>query len=232
MKIRSSLAAVAVVFWTAAAAAQNNYSFTNVVNQTVPDGNQSGLTLAANVGGVSGPISDISLSLNVGSASGSTAYNGDLYAYLAGPNGGFSVLLDRVGVGTGNTFGYGDHGIDVTFSLGALSNIHFYQQGGTYSLNGAGQLTGTWGADGRTTDPQSAPAAFDSGGTAGLESFLGANPNGTWVLFVADVSGGNTAEVNTWTLNLQTVPEPSMWALMLAAGVVSIKFRGGFRRNG
>ena len=66
MKIRSSLAAVAVIFWTAAAGAQNSFSFTNVVNQTIPDGNQSGLTLAANVSGVSGPISDISLSLNVG----------------------------------------------------------------------------------------------------------------------------------------------------------------------
>ena len=231
MKIRSSLAAVTVIFWTAAAGAQNSYSFTNVVNQTIPDGNPSGLTLAANVSGVSGPISDISLSLDIGSAPGSTAYNGDLYAYVAGPNGVFSVLLDRVGVGTGNTFGYGDHGLDVTFSLGALSNIHFYQQGGTYSLNGAGQLTGTWAADGRTTDPGSAPAAFDPSGTAGLDSFVGADPNGTWILFVGDVSGGNSAQVNTWTLNLQTIPEPSVWALMLLAGAAFI-FRGSFRRNG
>lgn len=227
MKIRSTLAAVTVISWTAAAVAQNNYSFTNVVNQTIPDGSPSGLTLAANVGGVSGPISDISLSLNVGSAPSSTAYNGDLFAYLAGPNGGFSVLLDRVGVGTGNTFGYGDRGMDVTFSLAPVSNIHFYQQGGTFSLNGAGQLTGTWGADGRNTDPQSAPAAFDSGGTAGLDSFLGANPNGTWVLFIGDMSGGDTAQLNSWTLNLQTVPEPSVWALMLlgAAALVTVRRR-------
>src|SRR4051812_30518650 len=110
MKIRSSLTAVALVLWTAAACAQGSYSFTNTVNQPIPDASPSGLTLSLNVGGVSGPISDISLSLNIGNASGSTAYNGDLYAFLAGPNGGFSVLLNRVGVGTGNVFGYGNTG--------------------------------------------------------------------------------------------------------------------------
>ena len=224
MKIRSSLSAAAVVLWTAAACAQGSYSFTNTVNQAVPDGNPSGLTLAANLTGMSGPISDISLSLNIGSASGSTAYNGDLYAYLAGPNGGYSVLLNRVGVGTGNSFGYGDAGMDVTFALGAASNIHFYQSG-IFSLNGAGQLTGTWGADGRTVDPQSAPAAFDPSGTAGLDSFIGANPNGTWILFISDLSGGNTPQVNTWTVNLQTIPEPSAWALTFLGTLALIKFR-------
>jgi subtilisin-like proprotein convertase family protein len=232
MKIRSTLTAVAVVIWTAAASAQGNNSFgvTNVVNQTIPDGNPSGLTLATDVSGMSGPISDVSLSLTISSAPGSTAYNGDLYAYLAGPNGGFSVLLNRVGVGTGNAFGYGNTGMDVTFTIGALSNIHFYQQGGTFSLNGQGQLIGTWGADGRTVDPQSAPAAFDAGGTAGLDSFNNVNPNGTWILFLADTSGGNTAQVDKWALNVTTVPEPSSWALMLMAGVMFLRFRRGFRR--
>jgi subtilisin-like proprotein convertase family protein len=227
MKIRSSLIAVAMALWTAGAYAQGSISLTNVVNQTIPDGNPSGLTLAATVSGVSGPISDISVSLTISSAPGSTAYNGDLYAYLAGPNGGYSVLLNRVGVGTGNAFGYGNPGMDVTFSLGALSNIHTYQD----TFNGLGQLTGTWLPDGRTVDPQSSPAAFDAGGPAGLDSFIGANPNGTWVLFLADTAGGNGAQVDKWTLNLTTVPEPSAWALMLVAGVVFFRFRGGFRRN-
>jgi subtilisin-like proprotein convertase family protein len=228
MKIRPTLTAAAVVFWTAAAYAQGSYSFTNTVNQTIPDASPSGLTSAATFGGMSGSISDITLSLNVSSASGSTAFNGDLYAYLAGPNGGFSVLLNRTGEGTGNAFGYSNTGFDVTFALlGSPSNIHFYQGAGP-SFNGAGQLTGTWAPDGRTVDPQSSPAAFNSGGTAGLDSFVGTNPNGTWVLFLSDLAGGNTAQVNTWTLNLQTVPEPSAWALTALGAALFLKLR---RRN-
>jgi subtilisin-like proprotein convertase family protein len=231
--IRPTLAAVAVALSAAAACAQGSYSFTNTVNQTIPDANPSGLTLAGAFTGMTGTISDISLSLNIGSASGSTAYNGDLYAYLAGPNGGYSVLLNRVGVGTGNAFGYGDTGLDVTFALlGSPANIHTYQ-GGTFSVNGSGQVTGTWAPDGRTVDPQSAPSAFDAGGTASLDSFVGADPNGTWFLFIADMSGGNTAQVNGWTLNIDTsvVPEPSVWALMAVAGVVLIKFKSSLRRK-
>jgi len=224
MKIRSSLTAVAVVIWTAAACAQGSYSVTSVVNQTIPDANPSGLTLSANLSGASGPISDISLSLTISSASGSTAYNGDLFAYLAGPNGGYSVLLNRVGVGTGNAFGYNNAGMDVTFSLEAASNIHSYQTAGP-SFNGQGQLTGSWLADGRTVDPQSAPAAFDAGGPAGLDSFIGANPNGTWILFLNDNAGGNTAQVDKWTLNVTTVPEPSSWALMAIGVLALIKLR-------
>lgn len=215
--LKTILPAVAVVFGTAAAWAQGNYGFTNTVNQIVPDGSPSGLTLAGNIGGASGPISDLTLSLNISSAPGSTAFNGDLYAYLVGPNGGYSVLLNRPGVGTGNAFGYADTGFNVTFALsGSPANIHFYGAGGpgSYTVNGSGQVTGTFAADGRTVDPQlAAPSSFDASGNAGLGSFVGANPNGTWILFVSDLSGGNTAEVNSWTLDVTTVPEPSVWAL-------------------
>jgi subtilisin-like proprotein convertase family protein len=225
--LRTTLTAAAVVFGSAAAWAQGSYSFTNTVNQTIPDGNQNGLTLAGNFTGMNGSISDISLSLNISSAPGSTAYNGDLYAYLAGPNGGYSVLLNRVGVGTGNTFGYADTGFNVTFALaGSPANIHFYQAG-SFNITG-GQLTGTWAPDGRTVDPLSTPSSFDATGTAGLDSFVDKNPNGTWVLFLADVSGNNTSEVNSWTLNIGTIPEPSAWALMALGVAALVRFR---RRN-
>jgi subtilisin-like proprotein convertase family protein len=228
MKAIRPILLAAVVSWASSTLAQGSYSFTNTVNQTIPDSNPSGLTLAANFTGMSGSVSNISVSLNISSASGSTAYNGDLYAYLAGPNGGYSVLLNRVGVGTGNAFGYSTPGMDVTFAMfGTLGNIHSYGAG-SFPVNGGGQLTGTWAPDGRTVDPGSAPSAFDAGGTALLDSFVGTNPNGTWVLFLADVSGGNTAEVNSWTLNLETVPEPSPWALMLLGAVALFRFRRRF----
>jgi subtilisin-like proprotein convertase family protein len=223
--LRASFTTVAVVFWTAAAWAQGSYSFTNSVNKVIPDGSASGLTLAGSFTGMSGSISDISLSLNISSAAGSTAFNGDLYAYLVGPNGGYSVLLNRPGVGTGNSFGYNNPGMDVTFALsGSPSDIHLYGSG-VYPVNGSGQLTGIWAPDGRTVDPQSPASAFDSSGTAGLSSFVDTDPNGTWVLFIADTSGGNTGQVNGWTLNIQTIPEPSPWALMAIGILALIKLR-------
>jgi len=224
--LRPTLTAAAVVFCTAAAWAQGSYSFTNTVNQTIPDSSPSGLTLAGNFTGMNGSISDLSLSLNIGNAPSSTAYNGDLYAYLAGPNGGYSVLLNRTGVGTGNAFGYNNTGFDVTFALdGSPANIHSYGAG-SFSVNpSTGQVMGTWAPDGRTVDPLSPPASFDASGTAGLNSFLNTDPNGTWVLFLADASGGNTAEVNGWTLNIQTIPEPSAWALMSVGLLALVQFR-------
>ena len=215
---------MAVVFGTTAAWAQGSYSFTNTVNTVIPDATPSGLTLAGNFTGMNGTISDLSLSLNISSAPSSTAFNGDLYAYLAGPNGGYSVLLNRTGVGTGNAFGYNNTGFNVTFALaGSPANIHFYGAG-SFSVNGSGQVTGTWAPDGRTVDPLSTPlAGFDPAGNAGLDSFINANPNGNWVLFLSDLAGGNTAEVNSWTLNVTTVPEPSSWALMvIGAGALGI----------
>src|SRR5689334_11861961 len=106
--LRLILTTAAAVLWTGAATAQvNSYSFSNnAVNQNIPDANPSGLTLATNLTGMSGTISNITLSLNITNAPGSTAYNGDLYAYLVGPNGGFAVLLNRSGVTAGNSFGY------------------------------------------------------------------------------------------------------------------------------
>jgi len=220
------LTAVAVVSCTTAAWAQGSFGFTNTVNQVIPDGSPSGLTLAGNISGAGGPISDLTVSLNIGSAPGSTAFNGDLYAYLTGPNGGYSVLLNRPGVGTGNSFGYADTGFNVTFALsGSPANIHTYGAG-SFSLNGSGQVTGTWAADGRTVDPLSTPpSGFDPNGNAGLDSFVNANPNGAWVLFLSDASGGNTAEVNSWTLNVTTIPEPSSWALAAAGAVALAIFR-------
>lgn len=223
--LRSTLTVAAVVLGTTAARA-DSYSFTNTVNQTIPDGSPSGLTLAGNFTGMNGPISDISLSLNIGSAPSSTAYNGDLYAYLAGPNGGYSVLLNRTGVGTGNAFGYNNTGFDVTFGLdGSPANIHSYGAGSFSSDPLTGQVTGTWAPDGRTVDPLSAPASFDASGTAGLNSFLNTDPNGTWILFLTDASGGNTAQVNGWTLNIQTIPEPSTLALMSVGALALIILR-------
>jgi MYXO-CTERM domain-containing protein len=215
-QIKLSLLTVLAALWAGVAGAQvtNNYSFTVDVNQSVPDANASGLTSVGNFSGIFGNITDISVSLNITNAPGDTAFNGDLYAYLAGPNGGYAVLLNRAGVsGTGTPFGYSDTGFNMTFTAGG-NDVHFYQNF-SYSLNGSGQLTGTWGADGREIDPASPPSLFDTTArTATLGSFTDTDPNGTWTLFLADLSAGGQGVLNNWTVNVTTVPEPPAMALL------------------
>ena len=199
----------ALSLWGLAALAQTNYSFTFPVNEAVPDGNPSGLALTPDLTGVGGIITNLTVSLDI-----SGGYNGDLYAYLRGPNGGFAVLLNRFGVTSGDASGYSDTGFDVTFADSAAANIHFYQSL-AYDLNGNGQLTGTWQPDGRAIDPLSSPSLFDTTPpTALLNSFDGTDPEGTWTLFLADLSSGGQSTVVNWSLNFETVPEPSAWALL------------------
>jgi hypothetical protein len=90
------------------------------------------------------------------------------------------------------------------------------------SINGSGQLTGTWQADGRNIDPNSAPASFDAAGTAGLGDYNGLNPNGTWTLFFADLSGGAQSTVVSWGLDITAVPEPANVALGIFGGLLGI----------
>jgi subtilisin-like proprotein convertase family protein len=190
-------------------------SFTFDVNQTIPDGSPVGLTLTTNLSGLDGAISSLTVSLDI-----EGGYNGDLYAYLAGPGSGFAVLLNRVGVGGDDSFGYADSGFDVEFSDDAPENVHFYQNT-DYSLSG-GQLTGTWQPDGRNIDPESLPNNFDlASATALLSSFNGMNANGTWTLFLTDLSGGGQSTVVNWGLNITmlAVPEPPASAIAFCGGI-------------
>jgi subtilisin-like proprotein convertase family protein len=205
-----SAAGIFLCLWTTISSAQTtNYNFSFSPNAAVPDGNPSGLALNANVTGMNGSIADLTVSLDI-----SGGFNGDLYAYLRGPNSGFTVLLNRTGVTAGNSFGYDDTGFNVTFADSAAYNIHFYQKL-TSNLNASGQLTGDWQPDGRAIDPLSAPSLFDTTQpTSLLDSFNGTDPDGTWTLFLADLSGGGQSTVVNWSLSIETVPEPSSCALL------------------
>jgi subtilisin-like proprotein convertase family protein len=176
----------------------------------LPDGDLSGLALNTNLTGLSGSIANATVSLNI-----SGGFNGDLYLYLAGPSGGFVTLLNRVGVARGNAVGYSDTGFNLKFDDStSFENIHFYQNS-SYTLNGSGQLTGTWATDGRNIDPLATPAVFDATQPSlFLDSFNGTDPNGTWTLFIADLSNGGQSTLVSWGLSIVTVPEPSMYALM------------------
>jgi subtilisin-like proprotein convertase family protein len=198
----------------------NTFNF-SVTSSNIPDGNPVGLVNSGSISGVNGYITNIQVNLNI-----TGGFNGDLYAYLAGPQGGFAVLLNRSGLTGTNAFGYADTGFNITLEDGN-SNIHGYQIG-SYSLNGGGQLTGTWAPDGRNINPQSTGSVFDSASTASglLNAFNNTIPNGSWTLFIADLSGGGGQSVLvSWGLTVVTVPEPQTWAMLAGGAGMLFAFR-------
>ena len=212
MKTKQLLGITAgLMVWAGTAVAQTSETnFTFTVNQLVPDANKNGMFMTTNLNITGGTISDVTVSLDI-----TGGYNGDLFAFLSGPNGGYAVLLNRVGVSNdASSFGYGNHGFDIVLSDSAANDVHYYQSA-SYLLNGSGQLTGTWLPDGRTIDPlYSPPSLFGSTApSALLGSFNGTDPNGGWTLFLADLSVGGQSQLVSWSLDIITVPEPSVWAL-------------------
>jgi subtilisin-like proprotein convertase family protein len=215
---------------TGAAAFGQPYSWNstnNVAGGLIPDNNASGLASTIGVGGLVANIQNVTVSLDI-----TGGYNGDLYAYLAGPNGGFAVLLNRSGVTNGNAGGYADSGYNVTFDdSGSNPDIHNYQN--VVNPNGSvsgGVLTGTWGSDGENINPQSPPSSFLGSSTATLESFdtgsIGGN--GTWTLFLADLAAGDQSTIVSWSLDITTVPEPA--SLPLAAMGIALIVARKMRR--
>ena len=179
----------------------------------IPDGSRTGWTdtETVSVPGTSlNQMTDVSVTLNL-----SGGWNGDLYAYLVHSS-GFAVLLNRVGVGTGNTVGYGNGGMNVVLNDAAGVNIHSY--------GGLSVPTGSYQPDGRNIGPLSSAATFSSTlPSALLSSFTGLNGNGSWTLFIADVSPGDVMTVNSWGLDIAAVPEPGS----LVEGAVAVLFLGG-----
>jgi len=197
------------------------------VNAAVPDGNPVGISSSLTVGGLSGDIATVQVSLDI-----TGGYNGDLYAYLTGPQGQVAVLLNRSGVSGSNPFGYDNPGFNITLSDISANNIHDYQAV-NYSLDPVtGQLTGMWAPDGRNLDPQSDGSAFDSAPetSAALGSLAGTSADGTWTLFVADLSGGGQSTLVSWGLTVVTVPEPRAWT-MLGSGLLLLMWIAKIRNR-
>jgi subtilisin-like proprotein convertase family protein len=185
------------------------------INTLIPDASVSGLSSTLpGLSGEVGYITNVTVTVQL-----SGGYNGDLYAYIAHSS-GFSVLLNRVGRTSGNSFGYGDAGFSVTFSDIAASDIHLY--GG----NGGSALTGTYQPDARNFDP--ALALDTTPRSAYLNSFNNLDPNGSWTLFLADMSGGEQTTLNNWQVNVSTVPEPG--PIALGATALALLLAGRYLR--
>jgi len=184
---------LALCCWSARSQVATNWP----IGQPIPDGDPSGV---ASMQSVSTPITSIT-NLNV-TLKVSGTWNGDLYCYLThGP--GFAVLLNRAGRRPGSTVGYGDNGFDVTFDDGAANgDVHIYRRtlNGSDSTPISGPLTNGWSPDGRTNSPA---AVLDTDvGTAYLSSFNGLDPNGNWILFIADMAAGDLSTLESWGLQI------------------------------
>ena len=172
-----------------------NSGFAN--SGVVPDNNFSGWSDTRTVGAIpAGTFTSLTVDLQL-----SGGWNGDLYAYLVHSS-GFSVLLDRVGTGVSgvSAFGYGDGGMNVNLAASGTS-IHQYGGGSTFSA----APTGSWQTDNTSGN---------------LASFLSTNPNGTWSLFIADLSVGGVTTVQSWGLQMDivAVPEVETWVAAALAG--------------
>lgn len=170
----------------------------------IPDGNLTGYSTTFSVVSGISEITDISVTLNL-----SGGYNGDLYAYLT-HDGQTAILLNRIGTTGAGTFGNSGAGMNVTFTLDAVANIHDAA---------SGILSGSYLADGRNASPTDLAAINAAGTGSGLGQFLNGNAAGNWTLFIADADGGAVSTLNSWEMDITGVPEPANVALGIFGGL-------------
>lgn len=200
---------LAIMFGLGAGAAVLTFPFENL-NRDIPDGSALGLSDSQNVVAPAfNEIVGMKVKLHV-----TGGFNGDLYIQLIHGS-GMSVLMNRVGRMATNEFGYGDSGFDIVFSDNATAgDVHAYRTTlfGNESTSLVGALSGVWAPDGRTVDPDF--VVETSARSATFSTFTGADPNGTWTLFIADMEGGGVSTLQSWELELTVVPEPGCASLL------------------
>jgi hypothetical protein len=190
----------------------------------IPDNSLVGVTSEITLSGFTAPIQEVRVTLTIQPPVGELMVNGDYYVLLTHGS-QVAVLLNRVGRRTGASGGYADSGFDITFSDAAPADVHDYR----LTLNGShaiplgtedvpAGLTGTWQPDGRVEDPL--VVLNTSLRSQTLSAFAGADPNGVWTLFVADVRSGGVGVLGSWDIEVTVVPEPAEWALGAGLGLV------------
>ena len=190
--LASAFAANAIIYST-------NWTSGFANSGDVPDNSFSGWSDTRSVSTMpAGTFTSLAVNLQL-----SGGWNGDLYAYLVHSS-GFTVLLDRIGAGP---FGDSHAGMNVTF----VDNGTAFgtTQGDINLYAGVPNPSGLWNPDN-----------LGAGGGS-LTSFLSTSPNGTWSLFIADLSGGGVSTVSSWGLQMDivAVPEVETWVAAALAGL-------------
>jgi subtilisin-like proprotein convertase family protein len=175
---------------------------------SIPDGDLSGLVQSITPSTTIGTLNSITVSLQT-----TDGWNGDLYAYLW-HGGEISVLLNRISRSTTNLAGSHTSGLDITFDMTALTDVHGAP--GTFGSI----ISGTYQPDGRNIHPNDVLDTTPR--TAGLDVFTGDEASGEYRLFIADVATGDTATLVSWSITLtgEAIPEPSSAILLLASSLV------------
>lgn len=219
MKFLISLAGFSLALSSAHGA---SFVVTDTVTSVIPDGSSSGLTRQLTVNAPGESITSLQVNLSLAAVSGDAAFLGDLFIYLSHGS-DLAVLMNRPGRLATSSAGYGDNqSLNVTFADSAVGDIHNYRLvlNGSHATPLTGPLTGNWQPDGRATDP--ATVLNTDARTATFSNFTGDAASGVWSLFAADLSTGATHQITSWTLTINTVPEPSTAALLLPLGLAAV----------
>lgn len=224
MPARRWASAAISILWLATSPATAGILFRDAVGLglEIPDGSLAGLVHSLSITGApSQPIASVRVGLEL-SDPGNDGFLGDLYVTLLHDT-GYTVLLNRPGRTSANPFGYSDGGpVEIVFADDALRDVHNYRSelaGGGVGSPLAGALTGVWAPTGRTTDPL---LVLDTDARpSGLGNLAGLNANGSWALFLADVSSGGSYQLDGWSLEIVLVPEPATGAATLAVGLLA-----------
>ena len=191
------------------------------VSLEIPDGDLAGTLVRINVSDI--PVGQGIRDLNVIlSIDGTVGFNGDLFAYLTKTdNSGFSILMNRAGRDPNNQFGSAGSGLKslVFDDEAADGDIHFYETViGESAIFGL-PWTGTWQPDGRLVDP--ALVTGTEPRSALLDQFDGIDPNGEWLLFLADVSPGGLLTLTDWSLEFELDATVSPFSGVASDGLVA-----------
>lgn len=181
----------------------------------IPDGSSSGLARVLSLSATLESVESLEVTLQIAAKSGSQAFLGDLYVYLTNGT-DIAVLMNRAGRTSTAPAGYADdQTLNVTFTNSAASDIHTYRLAATGSATTplTGPLTGTWVADGRMVDP--ANVLDTDTRSAPLTVFNGGSADHDWTLFIADLSSGAQHQLVSWSVTVNSVPEPSSLLISL-----------------
>lgn len=133
---------------------------------------------------------------------------GDLSATLTGPGGSIDLMFRPGQIGGAGFGDSADLDGDYTFADGGAD---FLAATGT-TPGGSVVPVGTYAP----TTANGAPTSF-----AGV--FGGSTTNGIWTMAISDNAAGDLGSIDSWTLNITSVPEPSSF---LAVGLVAISCAG------